>query len=295
MNKINQTNKHINTSIHDDSIYPDKINNLFNNVKIQYWLALWWWSALWLSHIWIIKFLEENYIIINEVSGTSMWAIIASFYAVWKSSDDMLEFAKSINFLKLIDFDFRNWLIKWDKIYKKLEEVFWDTKIEDLNIKLKIVATNIETGEKTVFEKWKIIDAIRASISLPGIFKPQKIWTNTYIDWWIICNLPVEVLDSNNVIAVSVIKDVKSKLKTKRKILGHNFDVWFLNLNYQVLQRAFLLMMKTNEQISINTQWKNVTLVKPDLWKMDFLSFDKLDELVQKWYKQANLDLNKLI
>lgn len=263
-------------------------------MKKSYGLALWWWSALWLSHIWVIKYLEENNIEIKEISGTSMWAIIASFYAIWKNSDFMIEFTKSINFLKFIDFDLKNGLLKWDKIYKKLEEVFWETKIEDLDIKLKIVATNIESWEKTVFEKWKIVDAVRASISLPWIFKPHKVWFGIYIDWWIICNLPVEVLDSKNVIAVSVIKDVKGKLKTKKNILWYDFNVWFFNLNYQVLQRSFLLMMKTNERISLNTSWKDVILIKPDLWNMDFLSFDKLDELVESWYNEAVLVLKDI-
>lgn len=290
MNKIS-TKEITNWEFHNKNIIPNNITSVQNIVQKQYWLALGWWSALGLSHIWVIKYLEENCIIIKEISGTSMWAIIASFYASWKTSDYMMEFAKSINFLKLIDFDLKNWLIKWDKIYKKLEEVFWEIRIEELDIKLKIVATNIETWEKTIFEKWKIIDAIRASISLPWIFKPYKIWTNIYIDWWIICNLPIEVLDLNNIIAVSVIKDVNWKLKTKKKIFWYEFDTWFVNLNYQVLQRSFLLMMKTNEQISINTDWKNVLLVKPDLWDMDFLSFDKLDELIKKGYEEASLVL----
>lgn len=260
-------------------------------MKKKYSLALWWWSALWLSHIWVIKYLEDNNIEIKEISGTSMWAIIASFYSIWKNSDFMIEFTKSINFLKLIDFDLKNWLLKWDKIYEKLEDIFWDKKIEQLEIKLKIVATNIESWEKTVFEKWKIVDAIRASISLPWIFKPHKIWHSIYIDWWIICNLPVEVLDWKDVIAVSVIKDVKGKLLTKRNILWYDFDVWFFNLNYQVLQRSFLLMMKTNEQTSLSTKWKIITLIKPDLWDMDFLSFNKLDDLVEKGYSEAVLIL----
>lgn len=271
----------------------DIINDTQNETKDRFALALGWWSALWLSHIWVIKYLEEKWIKIKEISGTSMWAIIASFYAFWKDSDFMIDFAKSINFLKLVDFDLQSGVLKWDKIYDKLSEVFWETNIEELDINLKIVATNIENWEKKVFQEWKIVDAIRSSISLPGIFKPYNIWGDTYIDWWIISNLPVDVLDWNEVIAVSVIKDVKSKLVTKRHILWFDIPVWFFNLNYQVLQRSFLLMMKTNEQISVNTEWKNVTLIKPDLWDMDFLSFNRLDELVEKGYNEAVLVLWK--
>jgi len=256
-------------------------------MKKPYSLALWWWSALWLAHIWVIKCLEEKDIRINEISWTSMWSIVAAFYAIWKTSDFMIEFTKKINFFKQVDIDLKNWLIKWEKIYKKLQEVFWDTKIEDLSIKLKIVATNIETGEKKVFEKWKIVDAIRASISLPWILRPYKYLNNNYVDGGVLSNLPIEVLDWKNVIAVSVINNIIWELKTKRNILWFDLHVWFFNLNFQILQRAFLLMMEKNEESSIKTPWKNVIIIKPDVSWIELYAFDKLDILVNKWYEEA--------
>lgn len=263
-------------------------------MKKQYSLALWWWAALWLMHIWVIKHIEEKWIIVNEVSWTSMWAIIAWLYAMWFDSNFMYNFANQINFLKLIDFDLKNWLLKWDKIFKKLYEVFWDELIEKQKIKLVIVSTNIETWEKIVFKKWKIIDAVIASISLPGIFKPYKIDNKLLIDWWIMSNLPIEVLDWKNVIAVSVIKNIVWQLQTKRNILWFDVNVWFFNLNYQVIQRSLLFMMKNNEEVSIKTLWKDVILIKPDSWKLEFHNFNKIDELFNLGYKEAVLVLNDL-
>lgn len=260
----------------------------------QYSLALWWWSALGLLHIWVIKCLEEKNIKIKEIAGTSMWAVVASFYALWKSSNFMIKFTKNIKFLKFLDFDLKNWLLKWDKIYKKLEEVFWDTNIEDLDIKLKIVAVNVESWEKKVFERWKIVDAIRASISLPWIFRPHIIDNNYYIDGWMLSNLPIEVLEWENVIWVSAIKNVSGKLKTRKKILWFDLHIWFFNLNFQILQRAFLLMMKNNEETSINTLWKKVIVIKPDVSDLELYSFDKLDDLVSRWYNEASLVLKDI-
>lgn len=261
-------------------------------MKKQYSLALWWWAAIWLLHIWVIKYLEEENININEVSWTSMWAIIASMYAIGKSSEFMQQFANDIKFMKLIDFDLSNWVLKWDKIYKKFKIIFWDIKIEDLDIKLKIVATDIENWEKQVFEEGLIIDAVRASISLPWIFKPHKIDEKYYVDWWIVNNLPVEVLDWKNIIAVSAIKNIIWKIQRKRKLLWFKFNMWFLNLNFQVLQRSLLLMMKQNELTSINHFSKNVLLIKPDVEAFEFYSFNKVNELVEKWYNEAILILN---
>lgn len=261
-------------------------------MKKQYSLALWWWAAIGLVHIWVIKYLEEKEVSVTEVSGTSMGAIIASFYAMWKSSSFIKKFAEEINFLKLLDFDLSNWLLKWDKICKVLKKVYWDTKIEDLDIKLKIVAANIETWEKKVFEKWSILDAVRASISLPGIFKPCKIWKNYYVDGGILNNLPVEVLDGKNIIAVSAIKEMTWELTRKRSILWFKMNVWFFNINFQILQRSLLLMMKQNEISSIETYWKNIILIKPDTKRVEVYSFDKLNLLVSRWYKESCKILN---
>ena len=113
-------------------------------MKKEYSLALWWWAARWFAHIWVIKYLEENNICINEISGTSIWAIIWWLYALWKTSKEIEEFAKSINYFKLIDLDFKLGLFKGKNVYEKLKEIFLNKKIEDLDISLKIVATNIE-------------------------------------------------------------------------------------------------------------------------------------------------------
>lgn len=256
-------------------------------MKNPYSLALWWWAARWLAHIWVIKYLAKNGIRIKEVSWTSMWAIIWALFAMGKTWEEIRDFAKSINYLKLIDVDMNHWVLKWKKVFKKLEEVFWDKCIEDLQIILKIVATNIETWEKEVFKKWRIVDAVRASISLPWVFVPYKIWDNSYVDGGISNNLPIEVLEWNNVIAVSALKQVNTPLKKKRTILWFDLPVWFLNINFQILQRTILLMMKQNEDRSLEIKNKNIIYINPNKNNLDFYNFDKVDEFIKNWYEKA--------
>ena len=81
----------------------------------MYSLALWWWSARWLVHIWVLKYLQENEIKIKEVAWTSMWAIIAAFIAIWKDWNYIRDFAQNINYFKLVDFDLSLWVLKWKK------------------------------------------------------------------------------------------------------------------------------------------------------------------------------------
>lgn len=257
-------------------------------MKKRYSLALWWWWAVWFAHIWVLKFLEENNIEILELSWTSMWALISSLYAIWKTSKEIEEIAKSINYLKLLDFDFWSWIFKWKKIYKKLEEFFWNTLIQDTKIPLKIVATDIESGWKMIFEKWKIVDAIRASISLPWVFKPHNINNHYYVDGGVVSNLPIEVLSWKDIIAVSASKQIMWELKKRKKVLGFDVRAWFFDINFQILQRSLLFLMKQNEVSSLNTKWKNIIFIKPDTKDIDIYSFNKVDEIIKRWYNEIS-------
>lgn len=257
-------------------------------MKKQYWLVLWWWAARWLVHIWIIKYIEEKNIKINEISWTSMWAIVAAMLAIWKNSSDMIEFAKSMNYLTMWDPDFRTGLLKWKKIEKKLKEVFWKINIEETITPLKIVATNLETSESRIFTKWSIVDAIRASISLPGIFIPKKIDWEDYVDGWIMMNLPIETLDNKNIIAISALKINKWSVVKKKKFLWISFKTGFWQNNFEIIKRSVILMMKVNEDNSLKTKWKSINFIRPNFWNLDIIDFNKVDDFVELWYKEAS-------
>ena len=258
----------------------------------KYSLALWWWAARWFAHIWVLKYLEENNIEIDEISWTSMWALIWAFIAIWKNSEEIKDFAKNINFLALTDFDFKTWLLKGEKIEKKLREIFWDKKIENTIIPLKIIATNIEKAESETFTSGDIVDALRASISLPWIFTPKIIEGNSYVDWWIMMNLPIEALEWNNVIAISALKINTWGIIKEKKFLWVNIKTGFWKNNFEIIKRSVILMMKVNEDNSLRTKNKNIKFIRPDFWDLDVMHFNKIDEFIKIGYKEAKkLDL----
>ena len=160
-------------------------------MKKSYSLVLGWGSARWLAHIWVLKYIEEKNIFIDEISWTSIWAIIWACFALWKTSKEIEELAENIKFFRLFDLNLKTWIFSWNKIYKILESIFWDNLIENTKIPLKIVATNLNTSEKQVFKTWKIVDCIRASLSLPVILSPFEFYENKYLDWWLKANLPI--------------------------------------------------------------------------------------------------------
>ncbi len=264
-------------------------------MKKSYSLALGWWAARWLCHIWVLKYIEENDIKISEIAWTSMWAIIWACFAIWKTTDEIKEIAKSINFLKMIDLDLKKWVVSGNKVYKVLEKIFWEIKIEDAKIKLKIIATDINTWDKIVFLKWRIVDAVRASISLPMIFTSFEYLWNNFIDGWLKANLPILDLEWKDIIAVSAIRDKWKEIVTKRKIWNFEFKKWFFWYNYQILKKTITILMWTNEDLSIElakARWKDIILLSPDISSYEYYDFGKIDEITEKGYEEANFRLN---
>jgi len=257
----------------------------------NYSIALGWWAARGFIHIWVLKYLEENNIKINEISGTSMWAIIASLFAIWKNTEEIITIAKDINYLTLIDFDLKHWFLKWDKVQKILENIFGNITIDELDIKLYIVATCLETWDRKIFTSGKISDAVRASLSLPGIFKPKKIGNYSYIDWWITTNLPIDILNWEHIIWVSALKSLNWEISTKRNILWININKWFFNLNYQIIHRTITSMMKQNEERSLEKIKWDFIFISPDFWELDYYSFKEIDSFVWLGYNEIK---NKL-
>lgn len=255
----------------------------------KYGLALWWGASRGIAHIWVLQYIEEQNIKITQIAGTSMWAIIWAAFAMWKTSSEMKEFIWGINFLKLIDINLKDSIVSGNKVYKKLHELYGDSYIEDTKIPLKIVATNFYTGEKKVFTSGKIIDAVRASISLPSIFKPFEIGEEKFIDGWLKSNLPVLELEANDIIAVSVVREWNTP-KTHRKILNFSIKKWFFGNTYETLKKTISIIMANNEDLTLELagyKGKNILLLKPNVSMYEYFDFVKYNEIIEKWYQSA--------
>ncbi|MFA5916627.1 MAG: patatin-like phospholipase family protein [Candidatus Gracilibacteria bacterium] len=263
----------------------------------NYSLALGGGAARGLCHIGVLKYIEENNIQINEIAGTSMGAIIGACFALGKKSEEIKSIVKSINFLSLIDFDLKKGVVSGKKIYKLLEKIFGDTKIEDANIPLKIFATDMNTGEKIIFVKGKIVDAVRSSISLPMIFTSFEYYGNNFLDGGLKANLPVLDLIGDNIIAVSAIRDKGKKIIVNRKIGNFEFKKGFFGYNYEILKKTITILMSTNEDLTLELakyMGKKIILLTPDIGDYEYYDFNKVDEIADIGYEEAKNKLNNL-
>jgi NTE family protein len=189
-------------------------------------LALGTGGARGLAHIGVIRVLEREGIAIDMVAGSSMGALIAGAWAVGKSADEMEEIAKQIRskrtFLKLLDPMFPGaGVFRGIKVYNFLHSIVNGLTFADTLIPLKIVASDLNTLEEVVYEDGKIIDAIRASITIPGIFRPVVSNGHTLIDGGITDPVPVQVLawaGVSKIIAVNTIPNAdEMKLRERNR------------------------------------------------------------------------------
>lgn len=171
-------------------------------------LALGSGGARGFAHLGVIKVLLENKIPIDLIAGTSMGSLVASFYGAGLDIDRLYKLALAFKRKYYLDFTVPKMGFIAGKRVKELIRVFTHSKnIEQLDIPIGIVATDLLTGEKVVFRNGPVADAVRASIAIPGIFVPEKIDGRILVDGGVIDRVPISVakeMGADIVIAVDV-------------------------------------------------------------------------------------------
>ena len=146
------------------------------------------------AYIGAIEEIESRGYNITSIAGTSIGSLIGGMYAAGKLPE-VKEFLFSLNGWKvfsLMDISIsRNHLVKGDKVIEALQEIVPDVNIEDLRLPYKAIATDLLTGEEIIFDKGDLFHAIRASISIPSLFRPVKMGMRTLIDGGIANTMPL--------------------------------------------------------------------------------------------------------
>ncbi|HLW40978.1 MAG TPA: patatin-like phospholipase family protein [Flavobacterium sp.] len=147
-----------------------------------------------LAHIGVIEELEKRGYEIHSISGTSMGAVVGAVYATgnleafkaWILNLDKLDI------FKLIDFTLINkGLVKGDRIFNELKTFIPKVNIEDLKINYAAVAADITHREEVVFTQGDLLDAIRASVSIPSVFTPVINGESILVDGGVVNNIPI--------------------------------------------------------------------------------------------------------
>ena len=150
---------------------------------------------------------------ITSVAGTSIGSLIGGIYAAGRL-DEVKEWLFRLDAWKvfhLMDISLsKNHLVKGDKVIEALKEIVPDINIEDLSIPYRAVAADLYTGEEVVFDRGPLFEAIRASISIPSLFRPVKYGYRTLVDGGIVNTMPLDrvIRNGNDILVAFDVNDV---------------------------------------------------------------------------------------
>ena len=181
------------------------------------------------AHLGVLKALEEKGIVPNVFSGTSAGAVVASLLAFKKKPNEIFEILKDLKLTDAAKIKFpKKGFASLDKLKDKLEIIFENKNIEDLDQPLFISVTNLNTGNAEYLNQGNIAKSIQASSSIPLLFTPVDIEGYQYIDGGLVDNVPIKPLMNkcDKIIAIDIMptKEVKN-LKNIGDIINRIFDI----------------------------------------------------------------------
>lgn len=230
-------------------------------------LALSSGAARGLAHIGIFKVFEEENIPVDYIAGSSIGALIGALYSVGLPSKVLEGLAFSLGRKHMFDWQLsRLGVISGKKIEDILNLLTKGQNFADIKIPLAIVATDINEGSLVVIKEGPLTSAVRASISVPGIFPPVKHEGRMLVDGGVLCRLPVnevKEMGADVVIAVDV------GLHIKKTTINNLFDV---------ISQTIDIMGK---EIMANNIVKADLLILPDVGSVSLTHFQKSEECIQ--------------
>lgn len=249
------------------------------NTKIG--IALGGGAAKGIAHIGILKALEEAELEVHAISGTSIGALIASYYAFGKTTEELEEVAPELNFKKVFNLGFNKLgILNADNIREMLERDLGKVHIEDAKIPLAITATDIESGEQIVLKHGPLADAVCASVSVPGIFAPVEYKNRLLVDGGITENVPLSPLRDMGV-GIFVGVDLNATAKYTRP-------------------KDIFTMMGNAMDIAIDLRTRDQLEEADIICSLDLSKYNRLDnsefieELIEKGKEEMNHKMNSL-
>jgi len=279
-----------------------------------------------MAHIGVIEELEKQNFEIKSISGCSMGALIGGVYAAGhlKEFKNWLDKLDKIDVFKLMDFTIStHGFIKGIKVFNEINKFIGNGLIEDLRIPYAAVATDVDNQEEVVFNKGKLRDAIRASVSIPSVLEPF-IWNGTsLIDGGILNPIPLNrvkrtkndiliAVDLNAIVSTKKIIKQTKKQKTKEeqsllKLIEfkEKWEKFFPNDKTEkeklghlsLLDRSFDMMQNKISQYEIANNQPDilVSISKTACGTFDFYLADKMIELGKQTFNEALKNYDKKI
>ena len=198
-----------------------RLLNIFKNKKVG--LALGSGGSKGMAHIAVIEYLEALGIQVRMISGASIGAVIGAVYAAGSLPQlkKDLQRMQRREMMSYFDIVFpKSGLLEGKRIVEFLKKYISEkATFDDLRIPLGVVATDLYNGQPVVLKSGRVLDAVRASISIPGVFVPVSYNETLLVDGGVANPLPIDVvrgMGANITIAVNLHPTVQTKIMRKK-------------------------------------------------------------------------------
>jgi NTE family protein len=253
-----------------------------NNRRKKIGLALGGGAARGIAHIGIIDVLRRENIPIDIIAGTSAGAIVGALYASCLNCDIVKKYALNTDWRKLtplIDPSFKmSGFLKGKRIKNLLAKyIGGDIDFKDLKIPFTCVATDIDTGEEVVINSGSVPEALRATISIPGIFTVVKQGERYLVDGGLTTPVPVDVvkrMGADLVIAVNVNPPVTDRMGKASKIRAKAHKE--PNIFQIMMQSIYITTYAISRSALLNAD----IVIEPDLKSIGAGDFQKAGEMI---------------
>jgi len=182
------------------------------------------------AHIGIIRTLQEANVDVHYVAGTSIGAFVGAIYA-GGGLDDLELFARAIDWktiVSLCDLDFPTCgLLDGDRVYDLIGDHIVGEAIEELALPFRCVATDLGGKRAVILQRGSVVDAVRASISMPGVFTPFQRDAGYLIDGGVVDPVPVDVvaaMGSDVTLAVNLNASPSPQIRAAERALTNCTD-----------------------------------------------------------------------
>lgn len=220
-----------------------------------------------ISQVGVLKVLEDENIKIDHIVGCSMGSLIGALYCCGHTTDNILKLAMNLKREHWFDIKIgKMGLCSGEQALTIMKLLTQKRKFSETDISLSIVAADLNAGEEVVFSEGSVAEAVRASISIPGVFMPYQKGEMLLVDGAVVNPTPIDIAFNNGadiVIAVDL-----SYASTFCKI--NNF--------FNVIIKSIDIMEHELMKNRINDD--KVVMIRPDVGHISPSSFDYMEEAV---------------
>lgn len=234
------------------------------------------------AHVGVLRALEEHHVPIDVLSGSSMGSLVGALYVMGMRPSFMERLARTLTWRHWVDVTVpRVGLVAGRKVHELVALLTRNATFEQTDIPFAVVATELLSRRLVTFRAGTLADAVRASISIPGVFVPYVHDDGVFVDGGVIERVPISAaksLGATVVIAVDVAGTHKHSIVPETML-----DVVMMSLD--AMQEQFIEERLQEADICI----------RPDLSEIRSSQFHKAGDAVEIGYQATMAEMSRIL